>query len=57
MTRRRIYSIGFAVINFAEATVCLACLGQWSPRWVMSFAKWYALRDIKRAARAQGGAA
>ena len=42
------YSLSFALVNFAEATVCLVCLGQWSPNWVMPYAASFAKRQIEK---------
>lgn len=42
------YSLAFAAVNWLEATVLLATLGQWSPRWVMRFAGWYARRKFAK---------
>ena len=42
------YSLTFAVVNWLEATASLATLGQWSPRWVMQFAGWYARRKFAK---------
>ena len=39
---KRLYLLGFAVVNFLEAAIALLCLGQWSPTWVMAYACWYA---------------
>lgn len=41
------YSFTFALINFAEATVQLACLGLWSPCWVMTYASNHVQRELK----------
>lgn len=49
MTRYGIlYSLAFAVVNWLEATVSLATLGQWSPRWVMQFAGWCMRRKFAK---------
>lgn len=33
----------FALIQLAQACVCLVCLGQWSPMWTLQFSRWRAL--------------
>lgn len=38
------YLLAFAVINWLEASVSLATLGLWSPRWLIRFCAWYARR-------------
>ena len=43
-----IYGLTFALVNFAEAAVTLACLGQWSPNWVMPYASSFAKRQIEK---------
>ena len=42
------YSLYFALVNFAEAAVSLASLGQWSPNWVMPYAASFAKRQIEK---------
>ncbi len=42
------YSPVFALINWLEATVELLFLGTVSLGWVMDYARWYAVREIKR---------
>ena len=42
------YGLTFALITFAEAAVSLACLGQWSPNWVMPYASSFAKRQIEK---------
>ena len=46
-----LYSFTFAVVNWLDATVCLATLGQYAPGWPFQFAAWYALRDIAKRKR------
>ena len=48
-TNNFIYALGFAVINLAEAIVQMACLGMWSPAWVMSYASWHMRRKSRKA--------
>ena len=43
-----IYGLTFALVNFAEAAVTIACLGQWSPNWVMPYASSFAKRQIEK---------
>lgn len=38
---RILYNFGFAVINLLEAIVIMLALGQWSPNWVMAYARWF----------------
>lgn len=41
------YRVGFAVVNWVEATVELVLLGQVSLGWTMNYARWYTLRSFK----------
>ena len=43
---RILYSFGFAVVNLLEAIVTMFTLGQWSPPWVMAYARWFALASF-----------
>jgi hypothetical protein len=33
----------FALVQFAQACVSLACLGQWNPTWTLQFSRWRAI--------------
>lgn len=47
---RFLYGLGFAIINWAEATVALLTLGLYHPGWTMSYCatytKWWIQRKI-----------
>ena len=36
----------YALIKFAEASVCLLCAGQWCPGWAKEFSKWRTRRVL-----------
>ena len=42
------YRVGFAIINWLEATAELIVLGQISMGWVLSYACWYAKRCFRK---------
>ena len=41
------YRLGFAVVNWLEATVELLALGQINLAWCFKYARWHALRRKK----------
>jgi hypothetical protein len=43
-----LWPVAFALIQFAQACVCVLCLGQWNPNWLLEFVRWRTLKEIGR---------
>lgn len=43
MRAQFLWPLLFALIQLAQACVCLMCLGQWSPMWTLQFSRWRAI--------------